>query len=128
MICIHHQGHQESRVRAGESLRVFALGLPGQGRPATLYSFVIRNASKCCHSDPIQTLVMLALNTESGHAGMSNFERCSANEDWTTVERNFRFALLEHRPLLAADELILRREAFWKRLLLTRGDQGFNRN
>jgi len=40
----------------------------------------------------------------------------------------FRFALLEARPAPTPDELILAREAFWKRILLTRGEHGLNRN
>jgi hypothetical protein len=40
----------------------------------------------------------------------------------------FRFALLEHRSVRVSDEHILKREEFWKRLLLTRGGLGMNRN
>ncbi len=40
----------------------------------------------------------------------------------------FRFVLLEFRPAPTPDEVILAREAFWKRILLTRGDYGLNRN
>ena len=40
----------------------------------------------------------------------------------------FRFALLEYRPSPTPDELILSCETFWKRILLTRGEQGLNRN
>jgi hypothetical protein len=40
----------------------------------------------------------------------------------------FRFALLESRPTPTPDDVILAREAFWKRVLLTRGDYGLNRN
>jgi hypothetical protein len=40
----------------------------------------------------------------------------------------FRFALLEARPAATADEVFLAREAIWKRILLTRGDFGLNRN
>jgi hypothetical protein len=41
---------------------------------------------------------------------------------------NFRFALLEHRPTKTPDDIVIAREAFWKRILLTRGAQGLNRN
>jgi len=41
---------------------------------------------------------------------------------------HFRFALLEHRSSRTPDETILNREAFWKRILFTRGPQGLNRN
>ena len=36
--------------------------------------------------------------------------------------------LLEARPVGIADEVILRRETYWKRILLTRGAFGMNRN
>jgi hypothetical protein len=42
--------------------------------------------------------------------------------------KSFRFALLEYRPSQTPDDLILAREGFWKRILLTRGEQGLNRN
>ena len=40
----------------------------------------------------------------------------------------FQFALLEHRPMSATDKEIQDRESFWKRILLTRGEFGLNRN
>ncbi|WP_281929271.1 hypothetical protein [Methylocystis iwaonis] len=40
----------------------------------------------------------------------------------------FRLALLETRPAPTADDVILAREAFWKRILMARGDFGLNRN
>jgi hypothetical protein len=41
---------------------------------------------------------------------------------------NFRFALLEYRSSRTPDEVIIERETFWKRILLTRGEHGLNRN
>jgi hypothetical protein len=40
----------------------------------------------------------------------------------------FHFALLEYRPTSTPDDAILEREGFWKRILLTRGEYGLNRN
>jgi hypothetical protein len=37
-------------------------------------------------------------------------------------------ALLEARPAPTPDKMILAREAFWKRILCPRGEQGLNRN
>ncbi len=59
---------------------------------------------------------------------MSSYAALVTTPDLDYCRANFRFALLKHRPISAADDLILRRESFWKRLLLTRGDQGLNRN
>lgn len=41
---------------------------------------------------------------------------------------HFRFALLEQRTARTPDEVVMARETFWKRVLLTRGDQGMDRN
>ena len=41
---------------------------------------------------------------------------------------SFRFAFLESWPNRTADEAVIVRESFWKRILLTRGEQGLNRN
>jgi hypothetical protein len=40
----------------------------------------------------------------------------------------FRSALLEACSAPTPDEVILARETFWKRILLTRGEYGLNRN
>ena len=65
---------------------------------------------------------------DTGHGGNVELRALVINANLDYCRANFRFALLEHRPFRAADELILGREAFWKQLLLTRGDQGLNRN
>ncbi len=64
----------------------------------------------------------------TGHGG--NVELRSLTTDTTLdyYRAHFRFALLEHRPFRVADDIILSRETFWKELLLTRGEQGLNRN
>jgi hypothetical protein len=43
------------------------------------------------------------------------------------ARQNFRFSLLEYRPMKVDDIVIINREAFWKEVLLTRG-YGYNRN
>jgi hypothetical protein len=64
----------------------------------------------------------------SGHGG--NVELCALVKDPSLhyCRSHFRFALLEHRPMPTHDQAILDREVFWKRILLTRGEQGLNRN
>lgn len=64
----------------------------------------------------------------SGHGGNVELQQLAADPSLAYCRQNFRFALLEHRPRAAADELILSREAHWKRLLLTRGEGGLNHN
>jgi len=44
------------------------------------------------------------------------------------ARQNFRFSLLEYRPMKTDDNEIIGRESFWKEVLLTRGQFGYNRN
>jgi hypothetical protein len=64
----------------------------------------------------------------SGHGG--NVELRSLVRDPTLkyCRANFRFALLEHRSSKTLNEVVIAREAFWKRILVTRGEHGLNRN
>jgi hypothetical protein len=64
----------------------------------------------------------------TGHGGNIELRALTTTPDLNYCRANFRFALLEHRSFRATDDLIFGRENFWKRLLLTRGDEGFNRN
>jgi hypothetical protein len=64
----------------------------------------------------------------TGHGGNVELRALVTTPDLNYCRANFRFALLEHRSFRTPDEHILNRESFWKRLLLTRGDQGLNRN
>ena len=65
---------------------------------------------------------------ENGHGGNVELRRIANDPDLAYARANFRFALLEHRLDRTPDELILAREAYWKRILFTRGEQGLNRN
>ena len=64
----------------------------------------------------------------SGHGGNVELRALVNDPTLAYCRANFRFALLEHRSSRTPDEVILFREAFWKRILLTRGAQGLNRN
>jgi hypothetical protein len=64
----------------------------------------------------------------TGHGGNGELRALVNTPTLDYCRANFRFALLEHRPFRAADEVIRKRESFWKQLLLTRGEQGLNRN
>lgn len=41
---------------------------------------------------------------------------------------NFKFSLLEYRSMKTDDSAIINRESFWKEVLLSRGDYGYNKN
>lgn len=64
----------------------------------------------------------------SGHGGNVELRSLVNNVRLEYSRANFRFALLEHRSSRTPDEVIIARESFWKRILLTRGDLGLNRN
>jgi hypothetical protein len=64
----------------------------------------------------------------NGHGGNVELRKLVDDPSLTYCRSNFRFALLEHRAVRTPDQLILEREGFWKRILLTRGEQGLNKN
>jgi hypothetical protein len=64
----------------------------------------------------------------TGHGGNVELKTLLAIQGLDYCRAHFRFALLEHRSSRTSDEQILNREEFWKRLLLTRGQLGLNRN
>jgi hypothetical protein len=64
----------------------------------------------------------------SGHGGNVELQSLVSDPSLEYSRMNFRFALLEHRPSRTSDDVVLARETFWKRILLTRGEHGLNRN
>ncbi|MEJ0060858.1 MAG: GIY-YIG nuclease family protein [Terricaulis sp.] len=64
----------------------------------------------------------------SGHGGNAELRSLVTHPSLSYCRQNFRFALLEHRPRATPDDVILAREAHWKRILFTRGEEGLNRN
>jgi len=73
-------------------------------------------------------LVTLVQYVECGHGGNVELRPLTNDSNLEYARTNFRFALLEHYLNRTSDEVILAREAYWKRILLTRGEQGLNRN
>ncbi|MCP5072688.1 MAG: GIY-YIG nuclease family protein [Rhodobacteraceae bacterium] len=64
----------------------------------------------------------------NGHGGNVELRALIKDSRLEYCRKFFRFALLEYRAARTPDEIMLEREAFWKRILLTRGDIGPNRN
>ncbi|MEQ8745518.1 GIY-YIG nuclease family protein [Pyruvatibacter sp.] len=64
----------------------------------------------------------------SGHGGNAELRALATDPSLEYCRRSFRFALLEYRSNRTPDEVIIGRENFWKRILLTRGEHGLNRN
>ena len=65
---------------------------------------------------------------ETGHGGNIELRELVTEPTLAYCRKAFRFALLEYRPSSTPDDVILAREAFWKRILRTRGADGLNRN
>ncbi len=64
----------------------------------------------------------------SGHGGNVELRALAADPSLDYCRKSFRFALIESRPSPTPNDIIIKREDFWKRILLTRGDYGLNRN
>jgi hypothetical protein len=64
----------------------------------------------------------------SGHGGNVELRALVKDPSLDYCRSNFRFALLEDRPARTPDDVIQAREVHWKRILLTRGEGGLNRN
>ena len=64
----------------------------------------------------------------SGHGGNAELHALARDPSLEYCRKSFRFSLLEYRSIRTADDIIIGRESFWKRILLTHGEQGLNRN
>ncbi|WP_170401490.1 GIY-YIG nuclease family protein [Ruegeria arenilitoris] len=65
---------------------------------------------------------------DTGHGGNVELRALVRREGMEYCREHFRFALLEYRSERTPDDTIIARETFWKQILLTRGEQGYNRN
>ena len=65
---------------------------------------------------------------KNGHGGNAELRKAMGNRSLDYCRQHFRFALLEHMPRIASDEVVQERESFWKDILGTRGPGEFNRN
>jgi len=65
---------------------------------------------------------------ETGHGYNDELTRIIETNGKDYAHKNFRFALLEQRTMKTDDDVIIQREKYWKDVLLTRGDYGYNKN
>lgn len=65
---------------------------------------------------------------EFGHGHNVELRKIIGKGGLDHARRHFRFALIEHMLPGSPDNLVLQREAYWKGVLLTRGDYGYNKN
>jgi hypothetical protein len=66
---------------------------------------------------------------KNGHGGNKLLKELIANEGLDYVKHNFRYSILDIYKSSVNDEIIIRRESWWKELLLTRNPEfGYNDN
>ena len=64
----------------------------------------------------------------SGHGGNDELVEVINENGLDYARNNFKFSLLEIYSMKTDTESIIRRESFWKEVLLTRGKFGYNSN
>lgn len=64
----------------------------------------------------------------TGHGHNDELTRLIKREGMDYARNNFRFSLLEYRPMKTDDNEIIARENYWKEALLSRGEFGYNKN
>ena len=65
---------------------------------------------------------------ENGKYPNKKLEELVNEKGMAYIEKNFQYALLETFTDDVSDEYIIDRESYWKEVLLTRGDFGYNAN
>lgn len=69
-----------------------------------------------------------AVYAGTGHGHNDELTQLVAAEGMEYARKNFRFALLEYRPMKTDDAAIWAREVYWKEALLSRVPLGYNKN
>lgn len=65
---------------------------------------------------------------ENGHGGNKELKALVEEKGLEYVKNNFRYSILDIYKSTTDDEAIIARESWWKNILLTRGDYGYNAN
>lgn len=65
---------------------------------------------------------------ETGHGGNARLKELLGDRGLNYGRKHFRFSLLESHSVRIADDAIVERETYWKQVLHSRGEFGFNRN
>lgn len=63
-----------------------------------------------------------------GHGGNDELVDLIKANGIEYARKNFQYSILELLPMKTDDETVIRRESFWKEVLLTRGSFGYNKN
>ena len=64
----------------------------------------------------------------TGHGHNDELTKLISEQGLDYARRCLRFALLEYCPMKTNDDAVIRREAYWKDVLLSRGKYGYNKN
>ena len=64
----------------------------------------------------------------TGHGWNDELTKLIGQRGVDYAVKNFRISLLEYRPMKTADSAIIEREGFWKRVMLSIGKYGYNKN
>ncbi len=65
---------------------------------------------------------------ESGHGYNDELTKIIRKKGKDYARQNFVFSLLEYRSMKTDDQDIIERENYWKKVLISRGDFGYNKN
>jgi len=64
----------------------------------------------------------------NGHGHNDELTKLIKEQGKDYARKNFKFALLEYRPMKTDDNDIIARECYWKEVFLSRGSFGYNKN
>jgi hypothetical protein len=65
---------------------------------------------------------------DTAHGYNDDLTRLIAQRGRDYAQRFFRFALVEYLTMKVDDDFVMNREAYWKKVLLSRGKYGYNKN
>ncbi len=64
----------------------------------------------------------------TGHGWSDELTELIKKESIDYARENFRLSLLEYRPMKSDQKVIIERECFWKKVFLSTGEFGYNKN
>ena len=64
----------------------------------------------------------------TGHGNNAGLAQLIKSGGKEYARKNFKFALLETRAMNTDNDLVIQREQHWKKILLSQGDYGYNKN
>ncbi|MBW4968843.1 GIY-YIG nuclease family protein [Croceibacter atlanticus] len=64
----------------------------------------------------------------NGHGGNKLLRKLIKAEGLTYAKENYQFTLLEFRPMKTDDKDLILRESYWKRVLISKSEFGYNNN